>query len=83
MLLPQSVQTTPASTQRVVVIGGVIYQGVQRLGSEADHPPPYVVGVDELSSVSTCPRVFSTCTGRTWTLSLLKVYIVVLRWVSV
>jgi hypothetical protein len=52
VLLPQSVQTAPASTQRVVVIGGDISQGVERLGSKADLPPPYVVGVNERSIAS-------------------------------
>jgi hypothetical protein len=72
MLLLQSVQTAPASTQRLVVIRGDFSQGVQRLGREADYPPPSVFRVSEWNCASSCPYVFITCTGRNWTLSLLK-----------
>ena len=72
MFLLQIVQTAPASTQRLVVIRGNCSQWVQRLGREADHPPPRVFGVSEWSCALSCPYVFITCTGRTSTLSLLK-----------
>jgi len=54
-----------------VVIGGDFSQGVERLGREADYPPPSVFGVIEWSCASTCPYVFIICTGRTWIVSVL------------
>jgi hypothetical protein len=71
MLFPQSIQTARASTQRLVVIGGDFSQGLQRLGREADAPPPSVFGVNEWSCAFSCPYVI-TCTGRTWNLSVLN-----------